>query len=162
MDAAIHAAMRGVRRFDQLRAWQACDVYRNAIYKVLDSGVYGNDWTRRRQIDESSSAPADHVAEGFGRFNPPDFARFTVMARSSLMESQSQLRDAVNRRYITEETRAQLDALAVAALEEVTGLLEYLQSPEALRNARRARERRIASRPERLANRRKRNPRNEP
>jgi hypothetical protein len=31
--------------------------------------------------------------------------------------------------------------------------MEYLQSPEALRNARRARERRIASRPERLANR---------
>jgi len=33
--------------------------------------------------------------------------------------------------------------------DEVTGLMEYLQSPEALRNARRARERRIASRPER-------------
>jgi hypothetical protein len=38
-------------------------------------------------------------------------------------------------------------------LEEVTGLMEYLQSPEALRNARKARERRIASRPERLARR---------
>jgi len=61
------------------------------------------------------------------------------MARSSLMESQSQLRDAVDKRYITEETRAELDALAEAALEEVTGLMEYLQSPEALRNARRAR-----------------------
>jgi hypothetical protein len=31
--------------------------------------------------------------------------------------------------------------------------MEYLQSPEALRNARRARERRIASRPERLSRR---------
>ena len=100
------------------------------------------------------SGPPDHIAEGFGRFNPPDFARFTVMARSSLMESQSQLRDAVDKRYITEETRVELDALAGSALEEVTGLMEYLQSPEALRNARRARERRIASRPERLANRR--------
>jgi len=82
------------------------------------------------------------------------------MARSSLMESQSQLRDAVDKRYITEETRLQLDALAVTALEEVTGLMEYLQSPEALRNARRARERRIASRPERLAKRQQR-PNNE-
>jgi four helix bundle protein len=145
--------MRGVRRFTDLRAWQACDTYRKAIYKLIDAGVYGNDWERRKQIDESSSGPADHIAEGFGRFNPPDFARFTVMARSSLMESQSQLRDAVNKRYITEETRLQLDALAVTAVEEVTGLMEYLQSPEALRNARRARERRIASRPERLANR---------
>jgi hypothetical protein len=37
---------------------------------------------------------------------------------------------------------------AVYALCEVGGLMEYLQSPEALRNARHARERRIASRPE--------------
>ena len=151
--------MRGVQRFTDLRAWQACDTYRKAIYKLIDAGVYGNDWERRKQIDESSSGPADHIAEGFGRFNPPDFARFTVIARASLMESQSQLRDAVNKRYITEETRLQLDALAVTALEEVTGLMEYLQSPEALRNARRARERRIASRPERLA---KRTPNPEP
>jgi len=145
--------MKGVRRFIDLRAWQACDAYKKAIYRIIDAGVYGKDWKRRIQIEESVSGPPDHIAEGFGRFNPPDFARFTVMARSSLMESQSQLRDAVDKRYITEETRVELDALAGAALEEVTGLMEYLQSPEALRNARRARERRIASRPQRLANR---------
>ena len=120
---------------------------------MIDAGVYGKDWKRRGQIEESVSGPPDHIAEGFGRFNPADFARFTVMARSSLMESQSQLRDAVDKRYITEETRLQLDGLAETALEEVTGLMEYLQSPEALRNARRARERRVASRPERLAQR---------
>jgi hypothetical protein len=40
--------MRGVRRFTDLRAWQACDVYKKAIYKLIDSGVYGNDWKRRR------------------------------------------------------------------------------------------------------------------
>jgi four helix bundle protein len=145
--------MRGVRRFNDLRAWQACDAYKKAVYRLIETGVYGNDWKRRVQIEESSCGPPDHIAEGFGRFNPPDFARFTVMARSSLMESQSQLRDAVDKRYITEETRLELDALAVSALEEVTGLMEYLQSPEALRNARRVRERRIASRPERLARR---------
>ena len=65
------------------------------------------------------------------------------------MESQNHLRDAVDKGYIPEETRLEHDALAEAALQEVTGLMEYLQSPEALRNARRARERRIASRPER-------------
>jgi len=76
-----------------------------------------------------------------------------VMARSSLMESQNHLRDAVDKNYITEETRLQLDALAEIALQEVTGLMEYLQSPKALRHARRARERRIASREQRKASR---------
>jgi hypothetical protein len=66
------------------------------------------------------------------------------------MESQNHLRDAVDKRDISEDTRVRLDQWAEAALGEVTGLMEYLQSPEALRNARRAREHRIASRQERL------------
>ena len=65
------------------------------------------------------------------------------------MESQNHLLDAVDKGYITEEACLEHNSLAEAALQEVTGLMEYLQSPEALRNARRARERRIASRPER-------------
>ncbi len=145
--------MRGVRRFTDLRAWQACDIYKKAVYKLLDKGVFGKDWKRLEQLEGSVAGPPGHVAEGFGRFNPPDFARFTVIARSSIMESQSHLIDAVDKRYITEQTRLELDSLAASALEEVTGLMEYLQSPEALRNARRARERRIASRPERLSRR---------
>ena len=65
------------------------------------------------------------------------------------MESQNHLRDAVDKKYITEATRLDMDALAEEALREVTELMEYLQSAEALQNARRARERRIASRHER-------------
>jgi hypothetical protein len=57
--------------------------------------------------------------------------------------------DAVDKGYITESSRLELNALADAALKEVTGLMEYLQSPEAVTNAQRARERRIASRKER-------------
>jgi len=148
----------GVRRFTDLRAWQACNVYKNAIYRLCEQGLLSTDSSRRRQLEDAVSGPPGHIAEGFGRFNPADFARFVVIARSSLMESQNHLRDAVDKRYITEDVRLEHDKLAEAALEEVTGLLEYLQSPEALRNARRARERRIASRPER----RTLNPNNEP
>jgi hypothetical protein len=57
-----------------------------------------------------------------------------------------------------EDERTPLNELAEVALREVTGLLEYLQSPEALRNARRARERRIATRHERS----RRRPNSEP
>lgn len=74
------------------------------------------------------------------------------MARASLIESQNHLLDAVDKHYITETTRLELNALAEIALEEVTGLMEYLHTPEALRNARRARERRIATRQERRSN----------
>ena len=140
---------RGVKRFTDLRAWQACDVFKKAVYRLCENIEIAKDIGRRKQIEESSSGPPAHIAEGFGRFNPADFARFCVMARSSLMESQNHLLDFVDKRYITHDVRLEVNQLAETALEEVTGLMEYLQSPEALRNARRARERRIASRPQR-------------
>ena len=65
------------------------------------------------------------------------------------MESQSHLLDARDKQYISETVHAELNALAEAALQEVTGLMEYLESPEALRNARMARERRRAKRQQR-------------
>ena len=140
---------KGVDRFEDLRAWQACDTFKRAIYDLCEQAPIARDFGRRRQIEESASRTTAHIAEGFGRFNPADFARFCVIARSSLMESQSHLFDLVDKKYLSEERRLKLNALAETALEEVTGLMEYLQSPEALRNARRAREKRIASRPER-------------
>ena len=139
----------GVHRFTELRAWQACDVYKKAVYRLCSVEPLAGDWGRRVQLEKSARGASAHVAEGFGRFNPADFARFLVLARSSLMESQNHLFDAVDRGYISEESCREHNSLAEAALQEVTGLMEYLQSPEALRNARRARERRIASRPER-------------
>jgi len=139
----------GVDRFTDLRAWRACDVYKKAVYRVCERPPLAHDWKRRGQLEEAVRGPGAHIAEGFGRFSPPDFARFAVMARASLMESQNHLFDLVDCGHIDEQQRLALNGLAETALQEVTGLLEYLQSPEALRNARRARERRIASRSQR-------------
>jgi four helix bundle protein len=145
--------MSGLSRFTQFRAWQACVTYKKAVYAICETAPLATDFKKRRQLEDSVAGPPGHIAEGYGRFNPPDFANFVVFARASLMESQSHLMDLVDAKYITEAKRQELDALAQEALSEVTGLLEYLQSPEALRNARRARERRIASRQERHSKR---------
>jgi len=145
----VDSVSPAVRRFTELRAWQRCNAYKQAVYLACADGPLSRDWARRRQLEESVAGPPAHLAEGFGRFSPAEFARFTVIARSSLMESQNHLRDAVDKQYITEATRQELDVMAESALKEVTGLMEYLQSAEALRNARRARERRIATRHER-------------
>jgi four helix bundle protein len=148
----------GVRRFSDLRAWQACVTYKRAVYRLCEHEPIASDWKRRGQLEDSVWGPPGHVAEGFGRFNPLDFARFVVMARASLMESQSHLLDFVDRGYITEAQRLELNLMAESALGETTGLLEYLQSPEALRNARLARERRMATRSTRVRNPERPNP----
>jgi four helix bundle protein len=139
----------GVHRFIELRAWQACDAYKKAVYRLRDAHPRLREWRRWGQFEDSVAGPPAHLAEGFGRFSPPDFARYCVMARASLMESQNHLIDAVDSGDMAEDMRSELNALAEVSLEEVTGLMEYLQSPEALKNAPKARERRIASRPTR-------------
>jgi len=83
----------GVSRFTNLRAWQACEVYKKAAYQLCDRPPRATDWKRRGQLEESVRGPGAHIAEGFGRFSPPDFARFVVIARASLMESQHHLID---------------------------------------------------------------------
>jgi four helix bundle protein len=97
---------RGVKRFTELRAWQACDIYKKAIYLLCDNEPITRDFGRRKQLEESASRSTAHIAEGFGRFNPADFARFCVIARSSLMESQNHLRNFVDKEYISEERRS--------------------------------------------------------
>jgi hypothetical protein len=68
------------------------------------------------------------------------------MAKASLIEAQNHLVDAVDRGHIDEATREEYHKLAQSALRDVTSLLEYLQSPRAIQNARKARERRQARR----------------
>jgi four helix bundle protein len=141
----------GVRRFEDLRCWRACDQYKKAVYAVCETGSLVSDFRLRDQLRDAVAGPPSHIAEGFGRFNPLDAARFVAYARAALLESQNHLIDAVDRHHITDVTRRELNALAEIALEEVTGWLDYLHSPDALRNARHARERRVVSRPERIA-----------
>lgn len=109
----------GVDRFTNIRAWQACETYKKAVYRLCEEPPLVNDWKRRSQLEDSVRGPGAHIAEGFGRFSPPDFARFVVMARASLMESQSHLIDLVDRGHITEEQRSPLNQLAETALQEV-------------------------------------------
>jgi hypothetical protein len=61
------------------------------------------------------------------------------MAKASLIECQNHLVDAVDRGLIPDSLREEHDRLAQMALREIGGLLDYLQSPEAQRNAERVR-----------------------
>jgi four helix bundle protein len=77
------------------------DAYKKVVYQLCLDNPLANDWKRRGQLEDAVAGPPGHVAEGFGRFNPADFAKFLVFARSALMESQNHLRDAVDKKSDT-------------------------------------------------------------
>ena len=145
MTSASHAAMNA-RRFDELRAWQLARAFKLGIYRLIESPPLVTDERLVTQLREASRSAVSHVSEGFGRFDPLDFARFVKMAKASLIECKNHLIDAVDRGHISEETRKDHTDRADAALAEMGGLLDYLQSPEARRNAERIRQARFERR----------------
>jgi hypothetical protein len=76
--------------------------------------------------------------------------------------TSSQLRTAVDKGHITEDVRVEHDKMAEVALAETTGLMEYLESPEALKKARQIRARRETKRAARTSNREMRTANSEP
>jgi four helix bundle protein len=141
----------GVGDFRDLRAWQLARTFKLGIYRLVAEKPLANDFKLRDQLrDAAASAPAN-ISEGYGRFDPADFARFVKVAKASLRECQNHLQDAVDRGYISEAVRQQHAEAASEALKEIAGLLDYLQAPEARRNAERIRQQRIARRRQRVA-----------
>jgi hypothetical protein len=61
---------RGVKRFTDLRAWQACNVFKKAVYQLCDDDQIAKDIGHRQQIEESSSRTTSHTAEGFAVLIP--------------------------------------------------------------------------------------------
>jgi four helix bundle protein len=130
------------RTFRELRAWQETYAFKRRVYELIDSGVLSKDEKLESQLREAARAAASQISEGFGRFDPADFARFVKMARASLQECKNHLLDAVDCRWISDDERQDYEKLIDAALKEIGGLLDYLQSPDAKRNAERIRQKR--------------------
>jgi four helix bundle protein len=141
--------------FRELRAWQTARAFKLGVYRLIDVGPLSRDDTLKHQLREAAASCVSHIAEGFGRFDPADFARFVKMSKASVMECQNHLQDAVDRRHITDDVRQEHEERSNAALREIAGLLDYLQSPEAKRNAERLKA-------ERFKRRRRRRGRQEP
>lgn len=120
--------MVGVRRFEDLIAWQLCFELQQHVFELTQSGPAVRDFEFKRQIRGASASAADNLAEGFGRYRTRDFARFVDIARGSLNETASQLKRGLAQNYFSQEQYARGHQLANRALGAVAGLQRYLRS----------------------------------
>lgn len=130
------------RHYWELTAWQAVRTFKVGIYDLIERGPLAGDVKLREQLRESVASAQSRIAEGYGRFDPLDNARFVKMARASMLECHNHLGDAVDRKWINEETRREHLTRWEEAMKQIGGLLDHLQSEEAKRNADRIRRRR--------------------
>jgi len=116
------------RHYRELVCWQLSNALKRRIYALIAKPPASNDFDFCRQIKGSARGAPRTISEGFGRFRPPEFARYLEFARASLIETQNHLDDALDNEYITDETHHERFRLADRAIGATTKLQQYLKT----------------------------------
>jgi four helix bundle protein len=115
-------------RFEELQCWQLARELERRVLEFISRAPASKDVEYCRQIRESSSSAPRNIAEGFGRYYPGDFARFTRNALGSLNETRDHLGAGLEKKYLTDDTYLELRTLTNRAIGASVNLVKYLDA----------------------------------
>jgi four helix bundle protein len=121
----------GVRRYQDLVAWQLANELKQHVYELLEKTTAKDDRKFCDQMKDSAASAPRNLAEGFGCYLHPDFARYTRVAKASLLETHNHVSDGADRRHWTRHDAAPLHDLADRAVGACVRLLRHLESTDA-------------------------------
>lgn len=117
-----------VHSFRELASWQLANEIKEKTFELLRLDPAKKDFKFRDQLLDSSRSVARNIAEGFGRFNPAEFCHFYDIARGSLDETETSLRDGVASKYFPPETVGPLIVLVARCRKAIDSHHSYLRS----------------------------------
>jgi four helix bundle protein len=123
------------KRFEELICWQRMNELSIEVWKATDRPPASKDFDFRNEIRDASDSAQRNIAEGFGRYSPPQFVNFLDFSRASALETKALLKKGLSVGYWTQDEFRRLDTLANRGLQTVARLQRYLRSPQAKRNA---------------------------
>ena len=116
-----------VKRFEELRAWQAARALVREAYAVARRDAFARDWGLRDQIQRAAVSVMSNIAEGFDAGTDAEFVRFLTYARASAAEVQSLLYVAHDIGYLGREEFERLYQMAEEAKALSGGLLSSIR-----------------------------------
>ena len=103
----------GVRRQEDLAAWQLAQSFKVEVYRLLATSPPAcADYRYRDQLRGSAASVPANIGEGFRRFGAREFAHYLSIAIGSLSEARYWLRDGVDRRHFASESCVHAEQLA--------------------------------------------------
>ncbi len=111
-----------VERFEDLTAWQKARQLNKSIYEATRQGSFAKDYGLAGQIQRAAVSIMSNIAEGFERYNRPEFHQFLSVAKASCAEVRCQLYVALDVGYLDQQTFASLPARAEEVGRMVGGL----------------------------------------
>ena len=116
------------KSFRELATWQLAFDLQDRVRKLLSASPRAlRDFTYRDQLMSAARSVPANIAEGFGRFRPAEMARYIDIARGSLDEAESHLRDGVSSGYFTATDVAPLIVLSARCRSAMNSWHSYLR-----------------------------------
>ena len=95
--------MAAFKTFEEINAWQNARVLVKDVYALTRCGDFCKDYGLKDQIQRASVSICSNIAEGFERRGNKEFINFLWIAKGSAAEVCSQLYNARDLGYITDE-----------------------------------------------------------
>ncbi len=113
--------------FEDLEVWKQCRVLRQMIFDLVKQFPASEKFTLTDQILRSSKSPCANIAEGHGRFHHQQNINFCRIAKGSLTETINHLTDALDCKYITEDTYIKHKDQIQYCIKILNGYILYLK-----------------------------------
>ena len=110
-----------------LVAWHVAMDLATAVYKATSRFPADERFGLRMQVRRASVSVASNIAEGHGRSAKKEFARFVLIARGSLKETETQVLLSQRLGYLDDQTTSDLLELSSRVNRLLTGLRKRLQ-----------------------------------
>lgn len=130
--------MTVARKYEELEVWQLANDLKIEVYALIASKAAERDFKFCQQIRDSAASTTKNIAEGFGRFQPGDFAHFMEIAVASAMETKDSFKDGVDRGYFTPARVSTAQHLAERTIKCSIRFIAYLKSEAKKRRARKS------------------------
>ena len=114
--------MAGVRRFEDLIAWQKAARLVGSVYRLTKTGSLSKDFDLVRQLRRSSVSIVSNIAEGFERGRLTEFHQYLSTAKASSGELRAQLHGVLEAGHLTEAELATVMADALEVSRIIGGL----------------------------------------
>jgi four helix bundle protein len=120
----------GARHYWDLEAWQLADALKKIVFALIEHSAARRDREFCDQIRNAASSAPANLAEGFGAYRHPEFARYARIARASLHETHHHLADGADRRYWSADEARDAQKLADRAIGATTRLVRYWEQSD--------------------------------
>ncbi len=118
----------GMRDFTQLKVWERSHRLTLAVYRATASFPKEGQYGLKSQIRRSCAAIPANIAEGCGRGNNADLARFLRMALGSASELQYHLLLAHDLSYLNHRAHKRLAEEVTEIKHMLTSFIENLRA----------------------------------